>query len=74
MGGKTYAMNVQAETNQDEDKGLVYNHDEATWQLSSPYSMSVWSAQLNSKDNSTLSLTASRQASINLCTSQGLRS
>ena len=22
-------MNVQAETNQDEDKGLVYNHDEA---------------------------------------------
>ena len=22
-------MNIQAETNQDEDKGLVYNHDEA---------------------------------------------
>ena len=22
-------MNVQAKTNQDEDKGLVYNHDEA---------------------------------------------
>ena len=22
-------MNVQAETNEDEDKGLVYNHDEA---------------------------------------------
>ena len=29
MGGKTYAMNEQTETNQDEDKGLVYNHDEA---------------------------------------------
>ena len=29
MGGKTYTMNVQAETNEDEDKGLVYNHDEA---------------------------------------------
>ena len=29
MEGKTYAMNVQAETIQDEDKGLVYNHDEA---------------------------------------------
>ena len=29
MGGKTYAMNVQTETNQGEDKGLVYNHDEA---------------------------------------------
>ena len=22
-------MNIQAETNQDEDKGLVYNHDES---------------------------------------------
>ena len=22
-------MNVQAETNQDKDKGLIYNHDEA---------------------------------------------
>ena len=22
-------MNIQTETNQDEDKGLVYNHDEA---------------------------------------------
>ena len=29
MGGKTYAMNVQTQTNQDKDKGLVYNHDEA---------------------------------------------
>ena len=29
MGGKTYAMNIQTETNQDEDKGIVYNHDEA---------------------------------------------
>ena len=29
MGGKTYAMNIQVETNEDEDKGLVYNHDEA---------------------------------------------
>ena len=28
MGGKTYAMNIQAETNEDKDKGLVYNHDE----------------------------------------------
>ena len=24
-----YVMNVQANTNQDEEKGLVYNHDEA---------------------------------------------
>ena len=30
MGGKTYTKNVLAETNQDEDKGLVYNYDEAT--------------------------------------------
>ena len=29
MGSKTYAMNVQTETNQDKGKGLVYNHDEA---------------------------------------------
>ena len=29
MGGKTSAMNIQTETSQDEDKGLVYNHDEA---------------------------------------------
>ena len=29
MGDKTYAMNIQTETNQDKDKGLVYNHDEA---------------------------------------------
>ena len=29
MGGKTYAMNVQAKTSQDEDKGLIYNHDKA---------------------------------------------
>ena len=29
MGGKTYAMNVQTEPNQDNDRGLVYNHDEA---------------------------------------------
>ena len=29
MGGKAYAMNIQAETNQDKDKGLVYNHDKA---------------------------------------------
>ena len=29
MGGKTYVINVQTNTNQDEEKGLVYNHDEA---------------------------------------------
>ena len=29
MRGKTYAMNIQTETNQDDDKGLVYNHDDA---------------------------------------------
>ena len=29
MGGTTYIMNVQTETNQDKEKGLVYNHDEA---------------------------------------------
>ena len=29
MGGKTYTMNVQTKTSQDEDKGLIYNHDEA---------------------------------------------
>ena len=29
MGAKTYAMNIQTETSQDEDKGLVYSHDEA---------------------------------------------
>ena len=29
MGGKMYIMNVQTKTNQDEEKGLVYNHDEA---------------------------------------------
>ena len=29
MGGKTYAINIQAETNQDKGKGLVYDHDEA---------------------------------------------
>ena len=29
MGGKTYIMNVQTETTQDEDNSLVYNHDKA---------------------------------------------
>ena len=29
MGGKTYITNVQTKTNQNEDKSLVYNHDEA---------------------------------------------
>ena len=29
MGGKTYVTNLQTETSQDEEKGLVYNHDEA---------------------------------------------
>ena len=29
MGGKTYIMNVHIKTNQDEEKGLVYNHDKA---------------------------------------------
>ena len=29
MGGKMYVMNVQTNTSQDEDKGLIYNHDEA---------------------------------------------
>ena len=28
MGGKAYVMNVYTEAIQDEDKGLVYNHDE----------------------------------------------
>ena len=29
MGGKTYTMNVQTETSQNKDKGLIYNHCEA---------------------------------------------
>ena len=29
MGAKTYTINIQTEANQDKDKGLVYNHDEA---------------------------------------------
>ena len=29
LGGKTNITNVQTETNEDESKGLVYNHDEA---------------------------------------------
>ena len=29
MGGKTYVMNVQTKTTQDEENSLVYNHDEA---------------------------------------------
>ena len=29
MGGKIYVMNVQTKTSQDEEKDLVYNHDEA---------------------------------------------
>ena len=29
MGGKTYTTNIHTEANQDEEKGLVYNHDEA---------------------------------------------
>ena len=28
-GGKTYAMNIQTKTSKDEEKGLIYNHDEA---------------------------------------------
>ena len=29
MGSNTYVMNIQTKTSQDEDKGLVYNHDKA---------------------------------------------
>ena len=29
MGGKMYVTNIQTNTNQDKEKGLVYNHDEA---------------------------------------------
>ena len=29
MDGKTYVINVQTETNQDKENGLVYNHDKA---------------------------------------------
>ena len=29
MGGKMYVMNVQTNINQNEEKGLVYNHDKA---------------------------------------------
>ena len=29
MGGKTYVMNTQTKTNQDEEKSLLYDHDEA---------------------------------------------
>ena len=29
MGGKTYITNIQTKTNQDEENGLVYNHDKA---------------------------------------------
>ena len=29
MGGKTYTMNIQTKTNQDEENSLVYNHDNA---------------------------------------------
>ena len=29
MGGKTHVTNIQTETNQVEENGLVYNHDEA---------------------------------------------
>ena len=28
MGGKTYVTNVQTRPSQDEDKGLIHNHDE----------------------------------------------
>ena len=30
MGGKMYVINIQTNTNQDKEKGLVYNHDEAS--------------------------------------------
>ena len=37
-------MNVQTKTNQDEENGLIYNHDEArVWQQSSLHSMGIWS-------------------------------
>ena len=29
QGDKTYTMNVQTEPSQDENKGLIYNHDES---------------------------------------------
>ena len=29
MGGKTYIINIQTKTNQEEENSLVYNHDEA---------------------------------------------
>ena len=60
-------MNLQTETNQDDNRGLVYNHDKArVLATSSTHSMSIRSAQLNSNDNSLLSPIASRQASTNL--------
>ena len=63
MGDKTNAINIEAESNEDKDKGLVYNHDKT--RVSLPHSTSIWGAQLKSKDNSLFSLIASKQASIN---------
>ena len=60
-------MNVQAETNQAEDIGLVYDQDEARVLVTI---ITTFNEQMEctveGKDNSTLSLTASGQASINL--------
>ena len=58
-------MNIQAETNQDEDSGLVQIHDKARVLATVITTFNEHMECLKSKDNSTLSLIASRQASIN---------
>ena len=67
MGGKAYVMNVQAETNQDDDRGLADNHDKARSLATVITTFNEhMSSQLKSKDDSMLSPIASRQTSINL--------
>ena len=46
MGGKMYITNIQTNTNQDKEKGLVYITTltkPESWQQSSPHSTSIWS-------------------------------
>ena len=60
-------MNVQTETNQDNDRGLVYNHDEARVLATVITTFNEhMRTLLKSKDNSMLSPIAPRQASTNL--------
>ena len=65
MGGKTYTLIIQAETNQDKDKGLVYNHDEVTVLATITTTFNKWMECTDEEQGQQYIVTYSLKAGIN---------